>query len=153
MPETRDGGRTEVATSPARDGERATAVELLGLPGDAVVQVVGWDDDCDQGFLDALAAAVEEVVLDDAADVVDAVLVFWRDDDGDLADGLLDALAMLADGGAVWLATPKPGRSGHMSGSDVKEAVQVAGLQATSTIGVAGHWQAARLTTRKRARA
>jgi hypothetical protein len=128
-------------------------VDRFGLPRDAVVQIVGWDDDCDEELLAALRSAVAEVVLEDAGEVVDAVLVFWREEDGDLADGLLDALAMLAHGGAVWLATPKPGRSGHLAGSDVKEAVQVAGLQATSTIGLGGHWQAARLTAPKNARA
>lgn len=142
-----------MATSPARDGGIATAASRLGLPGDALVQIVGWDEDCDQRFLDDLTGSVGEVLMDDGDDVVDAVVVFWRDEDGDLADGLLDALAMLADGGAVWLATPKPGRDGHMAGSEVKEAVQVAGLQATSTIGLGAQWQAARLTAPKKARA
>jgi hypothetical protein len=133
-------------------GKAAAAASRLGLADDAVVQVVGWDSDCDQEFLDALEEHVLELVMDDANDVVDGVLVFWRDEDGDLADGMLDALAMLADDGVVWLFTPRPGRPGHMPGSDVKEAVQVAGLQITSSISVGADWQAARLTAPKSGR-
>lgn len=116
------------------------------------MQVVGWDDDCDEEFLDAVTGTVSEVVMGDAGEVVDGILVWWRADDGDLADGLLDALSMLADNGVVWLLTPRPGRSGHMGGSDVKEAVQVAGLKATSSISVGADWQAARLTSPKSGR-
>ena len=133
-------------------GQSDAAVQRLGLAEDAVVQVVGWDDDCDEEFLDAVEQHVLELVLDEASDVVDGVLIWWRDDDADLADGLLDALAMLADDGVVWLCTPRPGRPGHMTGSDVKEAVQVAGLQITSSISVGADWQAARLTAPKSGR-
>lgn len=134
-------------------GDRTRAVSRLGLAPDAVVQIVGWDGDCDEELLAAVADHVHEVVMSDAEDVVDGVLVWWRDEDGDLADGLLDALSMLADEGMVWLFTPRPGRPGHMPGSDVKEAVQVAGLQVTSSISVGSNWQAARLTAPKGGRA
>ena len=132
--------------------DRAAGVARLGLAEDAVVQVVGWDDDGDEEFLEAVGDHVSEVIVGDVEDVVDAVLVWWRDEDGDLADGLLDALAMLADDGVVWLLTPRPGGPGHMTGSDVKEAVQVAGLQVTSSISVGAKWQAARLMARKTGR-
>lgn len=132
--------------------DQAGAVSRLGLASDTVVQIIGWEDDCDEDLLAAIEDLVSEVVMVEAEDVVDAVLVWWRDEDGDLADGLLDALAMLADSGAVWLFTPRPGRSGHMAGSDIKEAVQIAGLQATSTISVGANWQAARLTAPKSGR-
>lgn len=133
-------------------GQGDAAVQRLGLAGDAVVQVVGWDDDCDEEFLAAVEQHVLELVMDEATDVVDGVLIWWRDDDADLADGLLDALAMLADDGVVWLCTPRPGRPGHMTGSEVKEAVHVAGLQITSSISVGADWQAARLTAPKSGR-
>jgi hypothetical protein len=132
--------------------DQAGAVSRLGLASDTVVQIIGWEDDCDEDLLAAIEEHVSEVVMVEAEDVVDAVLVWWRDEDGDLADGLLDALAMLADIGAVWLFTPRPGRAGHMVGSDIKEAVQIAGLQATSTISVGANWQAARLTAPKSGR-
>ncbi len=132
--------------------QAAGAVSRLGLADDALVQFVGWDDDCDQELLDEVEGHVSEVLLSDAADVVDAVLIWWRDDDDDLADGLLDAMSMLADDGVTWLFTPRPGRPGHMPASDVKEAVQVAGLQITSSISIGADWQAARLTAPKSSR-
>ena len=134
--------------------ERARAVARLGLAPDALVQIVGWDDDCDEDCLAELEDLVSEVVMgDEAENVVDGLLVWWREEDGDLADGLLDALSMLADDGVVWLFTPRPGRTGHMPSSEVKEAVQVAGHQVTSTIGAGSDWQAARITAPKSGRA
>ncbi len=141
-----------MATGSSVGEDRARAMSRLGLLGDSVVQVVGWDEDCDTEFLANLTEHVSEVVMAEASDVVDGVLVWWRSDDGDLADGLLDALAMLADDGVIWLLTPRPGRAGHMPGSDVKEGVQVAGLQVTSSISVGADWQAARLTAPKSGR-
>lgn len=132
--------------------DRARLTSRLGLRDDAVVLVVGWEDDGDEELLDSVSAHTAEVLMGDADDVVDAVLVWWRDDDGDLADGLLDALSMLDDNGLVWLLTPRPGRTGHMSAAEVKEAVQVAGLQITSSISVGADWQAARLTAPKSGR-
>ena len=141
-----------MATGSSVGEDRVREMSRLGLPQDAVVQVVGWDEDCDADFLADVTAHVLEVVLADASEVVDGVLVWWRSDDGDLADGLLDALSMLADHGVIWLLTPRPGRGGHMPGSDMKEAVQVAGLQITSSISVGADWQAARLTAPKSGR-
>ena len=51
-----------------------------------------------------------ELVDEDYDDVVDVVLLWWRDGDGDLFDALADALTPLADGGYIWLLTPKAGR-------------------------------------------
>lgn len=133
-------------------GGRGHVVGRLGFSSDAAVQVIGWDDDCDPDVLAEVEGHVGEVLMDQAPDVVDGVLFWWRHDDGDLADGLLDALAMLADHGLVWLFTPRPGRAGHMPGSEVKEAVQVAGLRVTGSISVGAHWQASRLTAPKSGR-
>ncbi len=139
-----------VESSVGGNGAHVTA--RLGLTPDAVVQVIGWDEDCDERFLGEVRERVRDVVLTEAADVVDGVFVWWRNGDGDLADGLLDALSMLADHGVFWLFTPRPGRAGHMPGSDVKEAVQVAGLRVTNSISVGADWQAVRLTAPKGAR-
>ena len=46
----------------------------------------------------------------DYGNVVDAVVLWWRDEDGDLVDGLVDSLTDLVGGGAIWLLTPKVGR-------------------------------------------
>ena len=47
--------------------------------------------------------------------MVDVVLLWWRDDDGDLVDALSTPLISLGDGGVVWLLTPKAGRPGTSS--------------------------------------
>ena len=41
----------------------------------------------------------EEIVDEDSDEVVDVVLLWYRDGDGDLADLLVDAIAPLADDG------------------------------------------------------
>lgn len=135
------------------DSQALRAIARMGLADDAVVQLLGWSDDCDGDFLDALESRVSEVVMADAEDVVDAVLVWWRNDDGDLADALIDAQAMLHAGGTMWLITPRFGREGHITGADVTEAAQVAGLQSTSPFGIGPSWQAVRLTAPKQGRA
>lgn len=110
------------------------------------VQEIGFDDDVD---LD-LRAAIENIIDDDLVDddfddVVDVVLMWWRDDDGDLVDGLVDAIHPLADHGVVWLMTPKPGREGHIEPEDIADAAPTAGLQQTSTISAGSQWQGTRL--------
>ena len=67
-------------------------------------------------------------------DVVDVVLMWWREEDGDLVDALVDALTPLADGGYIWLLTPKAGRPGHVEPSDIGEAAPTAGLAQTSSV-------------------
>ena len=81
--------------------------------------------------------------LDD--DVVDAALLWFREEDGDLTDALVDAITPLADQGVVWLLTPKPGREGHVEPEDIAEAAQTAGLRQTSTISAGENWQGTRL--------
>ena len=129
----------------AADEARARAARL-GLQAGLSVQELGYDDDVD----DDLRAAIEEIVgselLDeDYEDVVDVVLLWWREDDGDLADGLMDAIGPLADHGVIWLMTPKPGRDGHIEAEDIADAAPTAGLQQTSTISAGSRWQGTRL--------
>jgi hypothetical protein len=136
------------ATAGNAAGQRNLA-DRLGITEGMVVQEIGYDDDCDE----ALRAAVversgHEVVDVDYDDVVDVVLLWWREQDGDLVDALVDALSPLADGGVVWLLTPKAGRPGHVEPSDVAEAAPTAGLSQTSTISAATDWSAARLVAR-----
>jgi hypothetical protein len=115
-----------------------------------VVQELGWDSDTD----DALRVAVEDVVDGDLVDgdygnVVDAVLLWWRDEDGDLVDGLVDALTDLVGGGSIWLRTPKVGRPGAVDPSEVAEAAPIAGLSQTTTASVSKDWAATRLVAPK----
>ncbi len=73
-----------------------------------VVQELGYDDDVDDELRDAIVERCgNELVDEDADDVVDVVLLWWREDDGDLVDTLVDALHPLADNGVIWLLTPE----------------------------------------------
>lgn len=122
--------------------------ERLGIAPGAVVAEIGWDEDVDE----ALRSAVEQrcgapFVDEDHDDVVDVVLLWWRDGDGDLVDALVDALTPLADAGVVWLLTPKAGRPGHVEPSEIGEAAPTAGLTATSSIAVGREWSGTRLVT------
>ena len=140
------------ATAGPADVERSLAGRL-GLSSGLVVQEIGYDDDCDDALRDSVAAVTgSELVDEEYDDVVDAVLLWWRDGDGDLVDALVDALTSLADGGMIWLLTPKAGRDGHVEASDIGEAAPTAGLAQTSTVSAAPDWSGTRLVTPKSAR-
>jgi hypothetical protein len=125
----------------------------LGLHSGDLVLEIGYDDDCDDDLRTAIEAVTGSALLeDDTEEVVDAVLLWWRDDDGDLVDGLVDALTFLADGGTIWLLTPKAGRDGHVEPSDIGEAAPTAGLQATSSVAAAPEWSGTRLVAPKSGR-
>jgi Protein of unknown function (DUF3052) len=140
------------ATAGGAAGPRSVA-EKLGIAAGAVVQELGWDDDCDEEFRQTIAAcAHSELVDEDYDDVVDVVVLWWREGDGDLVDALVDALTPLTDNGVIWLLTPKAGRDGHVEPSDVSEAAPTAGLQQTSSISAGSDWNGARLVSPKAAR-
>ena len=120
--------------------------QRLGIHKDQVVQELGWDEDTDDDIrADVEDASGAELLDEDADEVVDVVLLWWREDDGDLVDALVDAIAILADQGVVWLLTPKPGRDGHVESSDISDAAPTAGLQSTSTVSASREWQGTRL--------
>jgi len=111
-----------------------------------VVQEIGYDDDVDEALRDSVVALEgAELVDEDYDDVVDGVLLWWRDGDGDLVDALVDALTPLADGGYIVLLTPKTGREGHVEPSEIGEAAPTAGLSQTSTVSAGRNWSASRL--------
>jgi hypothetical protein len=90
-----------------------------------------------------------ELLDEDTDEVVDVVLLWHRDDDGDLTDILVDSIAPLADDGYIWLLTPKRGRDGYVEPSDIAEAASIAGLSQTSIATLGNEWSAARLVGRK----
>ncbi|KWX00171.1 DUF3052 domain-containing protein [Carbonactinospora thermoautotrophica] len=125
----------------------------LGLQPGQVVQELGYDEDCDEELREAIEELTgNELVDEDYDDVVDVVLLWWRDGDGDLVDALVDALTPLADGGVIWLLTPKAGRDGHVEPSDIGEAAPTAGLSPTKSINAAKDWSGTRLVAPKAAR-
>jgi len=142
-------GGTSVSTTVDQAGGRGLA-ERLGIAPGMVVQELGYDDDVDHDLRDAIVDRCGNELLDEDADeVVDVVLLWWREDDGDLVDTLVDALHPLADNGVIWLLTPKSGRAGHVEPSDVSEAAPTAGLSQTSSISAARDWAGHRLVTPK----
>ena len=124
--------------------------ERLGIKPGHVVQEIGYDDDCDEALRDSIVALEgTELVDEDYDGVVDGVLLWWRDGDGDLGDALVDALTPLADGGYILLLTPKAGRDGHVEPSEIGEAAPTAGLSQTSTVSAGRNWSGTRLVTPK----
>jgi hypothetical protein len=137
------------ATAGQAQDERGQA-ERLGIKPGQVVQEIGYDDDCDEQLRDAISTLDSvELVDDEYEDVVDVVLLWWREGDGDLVDALVDALTPLADGGYIWLLTPKAGRPGHVEPSDIGEAAPTAGLSQTSSVSAARDWSGSRLVAPK----
>ena len=128
--------------------------EKLGIEPGAVVQVVGTGDDVDQGLISDVQArtGTELITTDDSDEVVDVILLWWREGDGDLVDALVDSLTNLADNGVVWLLTPKAGRDGHVEPSDIDEAAPTAGLSSTRSTSAAPEWSGTRLVSPKAAK-
>ena len=137
------------ATAGQAQGERGLA-ERLGLKPGQVVQEIGWDEDVDDELRDSIEDLTGNELLDEETDdVVDVVLLWWRDGDGDLFDVLSDAMRSLAEGGQIWLLTPKAGRDGHVEPSDIGEDAATAGLSQTSSVSAAPDWSGTRLSTPK----
>jgi Protein of unknown function (DUF3052) len=135
------GATAQSAADPSMGGR-------LGFKSGQVVQEFGYDTDVD----DELRASIEdltgsELVDEDVEDVVDVAIYWWRD--GALVECLVDALPNLADGGVIWLLTPKSGRPGHVEPSEIEEAGPTAGLHATSTVSACGEWTGTRLAAPK----
>lgn len=134
----------------AAGGTGPNYAQKLGIHQDQIVQELGWDDDTD----DAIRADVEDVVGpdnvvdEDADEVIDVVLLWWREDDGDLVDRLMDAITPLAPDGIVWVLTPKTGKPGHVLPADIAEAAPTAGLMQTSSANL-GDWIGSRLVQPK----
>jgi hypothetical protein len=124
--------------------------EKLGLKSGMVVQELGWDEDVDDAVRVAIEDAVDADLVDgDYGDVVDAVVLWWRDGDGDLVDALVDSLTDLVGGGVIWLIAPKVGRPNAVAASDVAEAAPIAGLSTTTTIPISADWAATKLVAPK----
>ena len=117
--------------------------------GDLILEV-GFRDDCDRALREECISETGNQLLDgDVQEVVDGVIIWWREDDGDLVDELVDALTYLSDTGPIWVLTPKVGRPGHVHPSDIQDSAPTAGLSQTSTLSVAPDWTATRLVARK----
>jgi len=143
-----------VAETAGTAGGRVDLGQRMAFRSGQVVQELGWDEDCDDDIRVAIETATgTELVDEDYDDVADAVVIWWRDGDGDLVDALVDALTDLGDGGPVWLLTPKVGKDGYVEPSEVADAAPTAGLTTTSTVPLTERWSAIKLVAPKAARA
>jgi hypothetical protein len=128
----------------------AATVERLGISKDQLILEVGFNDsDCDKLLRQAIIDKSGTQFLDATAqEVVDAVILWWREDDGDLVDELVDALTYLTEDGPIWLLTPKVGRVGYVEASDIQEAAPTAGMSSTTSFPAGADWTATRLVAR-----
>jgi len=135
-------------------GYAVAAAARLGLQVGDTVGESGYDDDVDHELRDAIADAIDADLLDDDSDeVLAAVLLWWREDDGDLTDALINAVTLLAPGGVIWLATPKTGQHGYVEPSEIAEATRTAGLAQTTSVNGGPGWMLARLARPRSAKA
>jgi hypothetical protein len=134
--------------------ERTNPAIRLGFQPGQVVQELGYDEDCDDELRDTVEELTgEEFVDEEYDDVPDAVLLWFREDDGDLTDALVDATQVIDEGAQIVLMTPKTGRPGHVEPGEIGEAAKTAGLAHTSSVNASKDWSGSRLVTPKAARA
>ncbi|MFI1100188.1 DUF3052 domain-containing protein [Streptomyces melanogenes] len=131
--------------------ERTNPATRLGFEPGQVVQEIGYDEDVDQDLREGIESLIgQDIVDEDYDDVADVVVLWFRDDDGDLTDALVDAIGLLEEGGTIWLLTPKTGRDGYIEPSDISDAAQTAGLSMAKSISVGKDWSGTRLKSGKR---
>ena len=122
----------------------------MGFAAGELILEVGYGLDCDDVLRSEISKITgTELIEGQTTEVVDAVILWWREGDGDLVDELMDATAYLSETGPIWVLTPKVGRPGHVEPSDIQDAAPTCGLNQTSTIAVAADWTATRLVARK----
>jgi hypothetical protein len=122
----------------------------MGFASGELILEVGRDEDCDADLRAAIEAKSGSPLLGSESDeVVDAVLLWFREDDGDLVDELVDALTYLSETGPIWLLTPKVGVEGHVEAADIQDAAPTAGLTQTVSFLASTNWSATRLVARK----
>ena len=133
----------------AEAGPLAASVSRLGFaPGQIVIEY-GYDDDVEPDVRQAIEALTEGPLEDEGYNgVVDVVLVWWRDGDGDLADDLMDALTTMEEGGFIALLTPSSRREDAVAAHVVQEACQTCSMTAAGAIPLGG-WIGQRLVGRK----
>ncbi|WP_019193164.1 DUF3052 domain-containing protein [Corynebacterium timonense] len=121
-------------------------VDRLGIRRDSIVQEIGWDEDADSTISEAIEDVIGQPLLDEDTDeLCDVVLLWFRTDDGDLVDALMDAGRNLGDGGRIWLLTPSATKPDAVHPGDISESAQLAGLVQTRADRL-GEWQGSCLT-------
>ncbi|MFJ8041390.1 DUF3052 domain-containing protein [Kitasatospora sp. NPDC096147] len=137
----------------ADPADKSNPAQRLGFEEGQIVQELGYDEDTDQDLREGIEEITgTELVDEDYDDVADGILLWHREEDGDLTDSLVDALEYLAEGGLIWLLTPKTGRDGYVKPDEIADAARTAGLSQTSSVAIAKDWAGTRLATPKAAK-
>jgi|UniRef100_UPI004049B6D6 hypothetical protein len=122
----------------------------MGFAAGELILEVGYGPDCDDVLRSEISKITGTQLIDsETTEVVDAVILWWREGDGDLVDELMDALTYLTETGPIWVLSPKLGRDGHVDSSEIQDAAPIAGLSQTSTLALAKDWAGTRLVARK----
>lgn len=131
---------------------RPGSTNKLGLTPGLAVQELGWDSDVDDDVRVMVEEAIDGELVEEPVEPVDLVLLWWREGDGDLFDGLVYALTDLTSSGYIWLMTPKVGRDGYVDATDLAESAVTAGLALTTNASVSSDWAATKLVRPKSSR-
>ncbi len=132
------------------EGAPSSPAARMGFAAGQVVLEIGFDEDADAPLRADIELAIGSTMVgDDFDDVADIVVLWWRDEDGDLVDALVDGLSAITSGGVVWLFTPKAGRDSHVEPSEIGEAARTAGLSSTKSTSAAPEWAGTRLVAPK----
>ncbi|MET9883240.1 DUF3052 domain-containing protein [Streptomyces sp. NPDC006430] len=125
---------------------QTNAAARMGFkPGQTVVEI-GWGEDSDEELRTGVEQLTgQEMADEDSASAVDAVILWFRDEDGELTDAFVDAIGGLKSDGAIWLLTPKVGHDGYIKSSDVAEVAQAVGLSSAVSLSAGQDWAATRL--------
>ena len=136
--------------SPSSDAPSSSSLsEVLSFTTGQIVQEIGYDDDVDLDLRDAIEDLIgDELEEEDTQEIVDAVVLWWRDGDGDLTDALVDTLRNIEPGAPVWVMNPKAGRPGHVMPGEIQESAGIAGLRVMSSMNLAPDWTGTRLASR-----
>lgn len=126
------------------------AAGRLGFAAGQIVQEFGYDTDVDDAFRFAIEdVTTTELEDEDYGDVADAIIIWWREEDGDLVDTVVDGLTNLTDNGFIVVLTPKAGRPGHVQASDIEEAATTAGMHTSGSVNACEDWTGTRLVAPK----
>lgn len=137
---------------PQSGGAEGPLVERLGFAPEMIVQEFGFDDDTDEALRASIEALIgAELEFEDYTGETDAVLLWWRGDDGDLTDELVDMVSAVGDGGFILLLTPRPGRGVEVDPAEIQEASATAGLHSSGALNASDDWRAVRLVLPKAA--
>lgn len=117
------------------DSTGLTLARRLGFRTGQVVMEIGYHNDVDQMLREDIERVTGRSMVDEEhRGWVDVVLLWHRQDDGDLADTLAEAVPSLTEKCHVLILTPEPGREGHVARHAIAEALSATTLVKDPTV-------------------